>query len=99
MVPVDSVGVTRDPTYSGTLREMIVFRVQGCHLLWPIVPDRSASQSLCNSHVEGPTTPQRKTSAVWAISRSLAATEEIEFSFFSSGYLDVSVHHVGRLCL
>jgi hypothetical protein len=46
----------------------------------------SVSRPLCNSHVKGPTTPQRKTSAVWAISRSLAATEEIEFSFFSSGY-------------
>ena len=28
---------------------------------------------------------------VWAVSLSLAATQEIEFSFFSSGYLDVSV--------
>ena len=31
---------------------------------------------------------------VWAGSISLAATLEIEFSFFSSGYLDVSVHRV-----
>ena len=31
---------------------------------------------------------------VWALSLSLAATQEIEFSFFSSGYLDVSVHRV-----
>ena len=46
--------------------------------------------------MKGPTTPQRKTSAVWAISRSLAATEEIDFSFFSCGYLDVSVHRVRR---
>ena len=38
---------------------------------------------------------------VWAISRSLAATEKIDFSFFSTGYLDVSVHRVGhlRLCI
>ena len=49
--------------------------------------------------MKGPTTPQRKTSAVWAISRSLAATEEIDFSFFSCGYLDVSVHRVRRLHL
>ena len=28
------------------------------------------------------------------LSRSLAATWDIEFSFFSSGYLDVSVHPV-----
>lgn len=31
---------------------------------------------------------------LWALPRSLAATQGIEFSFFSSGYLDVSVHLV-----
>ena len=31
---------------------------------------------------------------VWAYSISLAATLEIEFSFFSSGYLDVSLPRV-----
>ena len=31
---------------------------------------------------------------VWALSISLAATLEIDFSFSSSGYLDVSVHRV-----
>ncbi len=31
---------------------------------------------------------------VWAVPRSLAATWGIEVSFFSSGYLDVSVHPV-----
>ena len=31
---------------------------------------------------------------VWAPSISLAATLDIDFSFFSSGYLDVSVHRV-----
>ena len=31
---------------------------------------------------------------VWALSISLAATFEITFVFFSSGYLDVSVHRV-----
>ena len=30
----------------------------------------------------------------WADSRSLAATNEISFDFFSSGYLDVSVPQV-----
>ena len=95
MVPVDSVGVSRDPTYSGTPREADRFRVRDCHPLWCTVPDASANNQLCNSHVRSPTTPQRKTSAVWAISPSLAATEEIEFSFFSCGYLDVSVRRVG----
>ena len=31
---------------------------------------------------------------VWALSLSLAATHEIDVSFSSSGYLDVSVHRV-----
>ena len=31
---------------------------------------------------------------VWALSISLAATLEIDVSFSSSGYLDVSVHRV-----
>ena len=46
--------------------------------------------------MKGPTTPQRKTSAVWAVSPSLAATKEIDFSFFSCGYLDVSVRRVSH---
>ena len=34
---------------------------------------------------------------IWAVSLSLAATKEIEFSFSSSGYLDVSVLRVSLL--
>ena len=37
------------------------------------------------------------TTSVWAISLSLAATQEIDVSFFSSSYLDVSVQRVGPL--
>ena len=33
---------------------------------------------------------------VWAIPLSLAATDGIDFSFFSTSYLDVSVHLVRR---
>ena len=40
--------------------------------------------------------PDNKLS-VWPPSRSLAATWEIDVSFFSWGYLDVSVHPVSRL--
>lgn len=48
----------------------------------------------------GPTTPRAQrpglgTHAVWAVSRSLAATEDIDGSFSSWGYLDVSIHPVG----
>ena len=38
--------------------------------------------------------PQCARTLVWALSRSLAATDEIDVSFSSSGYLDVSVHRV-----
>src|SRR4029079_17383786 len=40
--------------------------------------------------------PAEETSAVWAVALSLATTNAIDFSFFSSGYLDVSVPHVGH---
>jgi len=38
--------------------------------------------------------PERETLSVWAVPISLAATDGIDFSFSSSGYLDVSVHQV-----
>ena len=38
--------------------------------------------------------PRNARISVWALPVSLAATLEIEFSFFSSGYLDVSVPRV-----
>ena len=38
--------------------------------------------------------PRNARTPVWALSISLAATLKIEFSFSSSGYLDVSVHRV-----
>ena len=43
--------------------------------------------------------PQRACSLVWALPISLAATFGIDFSFFSSGYLDVSVHRVPSVWL
>ena len=43
--------------------------------------------------------PRNARISVWALSISLAATLEIEVSFFSSGYLDVSVHRVPSVYL
>ena len=45
--------------------------------------------------------PQHARMLVWALSISLAATPEIDFSFSSSGYLDVSVPRVPfiHLCI
>ena len=45
--------------------------------------------------------PHHARTMVWALSRSLAATKEIDVSFSSSGYLDVSVPRVPphKLCI
>ena len=43
--------------------------------------------------------PRSARTPVWALSISLAATLKIEFSFSSSGYLDVSVHRVPSVYL
>ena len=42
-------------------------------------------------------TPKVRRLSVWALPRSLAATWGISVDFFSSGYLDVSVHRVNSL--
>ena len=39
-------------------------------------------------------TPEARRLPVWALPCSLAATTGISFDYFSSGYLDVSVHQV-----
>ncbi len=95
MVLPDSDGVSRVPPYSGSTLEGMGFRLQGRHLLWPTFPGRSPTLSLCNS-VQSVLQPQEACFLVWAVPVSLAATQGIEFSFSSSGYLDVSVP---RVCL
>ena len=85
MVPVDSVEVPRDSTYSGYPPETITFRVRACHPLWTNFPERSAKCLFGNSG-GGPYNPEVETTSVWAVSLSLAATEEIDFSFYSCGY-------------
>jgi hypothetical protein len=77
MVLPDSRRITRVLRYSGTVREAQHFRVQGCHLLWPAIPDRSTNIVLDNSHIDGPTTPNEQARSVWAGPRSLAATSRI----------------------
>ena len=66
------------------------FHLRGFHPLWPAFPGRSVKSfgSILRSEPRSARTP------VWALSISLAATLKIEFSFSSSGYLDVSVHRV-----
>ena len=43
MVPVDSVQVSRDWTYSGAPTVNIYFRVRDCHPLWPNFPESSTN--------------------------------------------------------
>ena len=90
MVPPASHRISRVPRYSGT-----------CYLLSPS-PTGLSPSSATLSNVFGsaifrsrkPSTPLVRRPAVWPLSSSLATTKEIEFSFFSSGYLDVSLPRV-----
>ena len=86
MVPVDSVWVSRDPTYSGASRESVSFRVQDFRLLWFAFPNEFCYDSDFLLHDERSYNPTGIIPVVWAISLSLAATYEIEFSFFSGRY-------------
>ncbi len=92
MVPAGSVGVPRDPTYSGILLGVelcfVYVTVTLCGLAFQLLP-LHYQRPLCRSY-----NPERETLSVWAVPVSLAATKGIDFSFFSSGYLDVSVHQV-----
>ena len=47
MVLVNSHRVPRAPWYlGGDIRKPLSFRLQGCYPLWPVFPDRSASQAV-----------------------------------------------------
>src|SRR5262245_33993509 len=47
---------------------------------------QTASAGVPGCAVLGPTTPPGRVRVVWALPRSLAATDGVEVSFFSSGY-------------
>jgi hypothetical protein len=88
-------------------RELTTFAYRTSTFCGRPFQDHSTSRSLCNSPplsalgadripLPPPYNARRLTYGwVWALSRSLAATEEIEVSFSSWGYLDGSVHPVG----
>ena len=91
MGPPASNRVTRVRSYSGATLVCAAFRLQGFHLLRPAFPEPFGY----TSHVRfGGPQPRRINPPVWPLSRSLAATWEIDVSFSSWGYLDVSVHPV-----
>ena len=90
MVPAHSTRVSRVPVYSGSCHVPRHFAYGAFTLSGRLSQNRSII-SLCP--FRSPKPPGART-RVWARSISLAATLDIEFSFFSSGYLDVSVHRV-----
>ena len=90
MVPARSHKVSRVSWYSGFRCVNSSFAYGAFTLSGRSSQIRSAGiiESRLRSEPRGARTP------VWALPVSLAATPGIEFSFFSSGYLDVSVHRV-----
>ena len=90
MVPPASCRVSRVPQYSGSCSLPTRFRIRGFHPLRLSFPAHSPIYWLtCRSPL-----PRNARIPVWALSLSLAATQEIDVSFSSSPYLDVSVQEV-----
>ena len=90
MVPAHSIKVSRVSMYSGYHCVNSSFAYGAFTLSGRLSQNLSARlvESIMRSEPRSARTP------VWPLSISLAATLEIEFSFSSSGYLDVSVHRV-----
>ena len=95
MVPACSHKVSRVSWYSGYRLASLSFAYGAFTLSDWSFQNHSATlgRSIMRSE------PRNARIPVWALSISLAATLEIEFSFFSSGYLDVSVHRVPSVYL
>ena len=90
MVPPTSHKVSRVSWYSGSCQPFEDFAYGIFTLSDQLSQNCSAifSGTLCSPQPHGART------MVWALSISLAATQEIDVSFSSSGYLDVSVPRV-----
>ena len=90
MVPAHSIKVSRVSMYSGSRSVSSSFAYGAFTLSGRLSQNLSAriNESIMRSEPHGART------MVWPLSISLAATLEIDVSFSSSGYLDVSVHRV-----
>ena len=90
MVPARSHKVSRVSWYSGYCLVSLVFRYGAFTLSGWLSQHHSPNnwESIMQSE------PRSARTSVCPLSISLAATLEIDFSFSSSGYLDVSVHRV-----
>ena len=95
MVPARSIKVSRVSMYSGSYHVNSPFAYGAFTLSGRLSQNLSAriTESVMRSE------PQRARTLVWPLSRSLAATYEIDVSFSSSPYLDVSVQAVPLLTL
>ena len=90
MVPASSHKVPRVSWYSGSRHVIRLFAYGAFTLSGWLSQNHSAKTSESNLRSE----PRDARIPVWALPISLAATLEIDVSFSSSGYLDVSVHRV-----
>ena len=90
MVPPNSHKVSRVSWYLGYCSLPAIFEYEAFTLFGRLSQNRSSNLRLtyCSP------LPRSARTTVWAPSISLAATLEIDFSFSSSGYLDVSVPRV-----
>ena len=90
MVPAHSIKVSRVSMYSGSRLVSFPFAYGAFTLSGRLSQNLSARivESIMRSE------PRNARISVWPLSISLAATLEIDVSFSSSGYLDVSVHRV-----
>ena len=90
MVPAHSHKVSRVSWYSGSCWLASDFGYGALTLSGRLF--QNLSPIFCQYRMQSE--PRNARIPVWALSRSLAATYEIDVSFSSSGYLDVSVHRV-----
>ena len=95
MVPAHSIKVSRVSMYSGYRHVIFPFAYGAFTLSGRLSQNLSAriDKSIMRSE------PRNARIPVWPLSISLAATLEIDVSFSSSGYLDVSVHRVPSVYL
>ena len=90
MVPPASHRISRVPRYSGS----VLLFSPSLTGLSPSLAALSIALQLSYFQILTSSTPDDRSIPVWPLTVSLATTKVIEFSFFSSGYLDVSLPRV-----
>ena len=90
MVPPASHRISSVPRYSGS----VLLFSPSLTGLSPSLAALSIALQLSYFQILTSSTPDDRSLPVWPLTVSLATTKVIEFSFFSSGYLDVSLPRV-----